>query len=163
MRCPLLNSVVGSFRFLHKVEVLTTWSSFPAQPISIRKSTIEKIKPINLCAPREFLKKCLPCLIIIQSCYFDYGGFSRRPCWRAETMKQFCMKIDLISQGRENVLFLPSNMTAMTSHANASRRPCWRAKTMKQFCMKIDLISRKCIVFALQRGSNDVTWKCSIE
>ena len=27
------------------------------------------------------------------------------------------MKIDLISQGRENVLFLPSNMAAMTSHA----------------------------------------------
>ena len=32
-------------------------------------------------------------------------GFSRQPCWRAETMKQFCMKIDLISQRRENVLF----------------------------------------------------------
>ena len=34
-------------------------------------------------------------------------------------MKQFCMKIDLISQWRENVLFLPSNMAAMTSHENA--------------------------------------------
>ena len=34
-----------------------------------------------------------------------YRGFSWQPCWRAETMKQFCMKIDLISQGRENVLF----------------------------------------------------------
>ena len=34
-------------------------------------------------------------------------------------MKQFYMKIDLISQGRENVLFLPSNMAAMTSHENA--------------------------------------------
>ena len=45
-------------------------------------------------------------------------GFSQQPCWRAETMKQFCMKIDLISQ-RENVLFLPSNMAAMTSHENA--------------------------------------------
>ena len=39
-----------------------------------------------------------------------------RPCWRAETMKQFCIKIDIISQGRENVLFLPSNMA---SHENA--------------------------------------------
>ena len=28
-------------------------------------------------------------------------------------------KIDRISQGRENVLFLPSNMAAMTSHENA--------------------------------------------
>ena len=34
-------------------------------------------------------------------------------------MKQFCMKIDLISQERENVLFLPSNMAAMMSHENA--------------------------------------------
>ena len=48
-----------------------------------------------------------------------YRGFSRQPCWRAEAMKQFCMKIDIISQRRENVLFLPSNMAAMTSHENA--------------------------------------------
>ena len=34
-------------------------------------------------------------------------------------MKQFCMKIDLISQRRENVLFLPSNMAATTSHESA--------------------------------------------
>ena len=45
--------------------------SFPAQPISIRKAQSRK-KPINLCAPREFIQKCLPCLIIIQSCYFDF-------------------------------------------------------------------------------------------
>ena len=48
-----------------------------------------------------------------------YRGFSRRPCWRAETMKQFCMKIYLISEGRENVLFMPSSMAAMTSRQNA--------------------------------------------
>ena len=34
-------------------------------------------------------------------------------------MKQFCMKIDLISQRRENLLLLPSNMVAMRSHENA--------------------------------------------
>ena len=34
-------------------------------------------------------------------------------------LKQFCMKIDVISQGKENLLFLPSNMAAMTSHENA--------------------------------------------
>ena len=34
-------------------------------------------------------------------------------------MKHFCMKIDLIFQRRENVLFLTSNMAAMTSHENA--------------------------------------------
>ena len=34
-------------------------------------------------------------------------------------MKQFCMKIDLISLRREHVLSLPSNMAAMTSHENA--------------------------------------------
>ena len=45
-------------------------------------------------------------------------GFSRRPCWRAETMKQL-HENNLISQRRENVLFLHSNMAAMTSHENA--------------------------------------------
>ena len=40
-------------------------------------------------------------------------------------MKQFCMKIDLISQGRENVLFLPSSMAAMTSHENALYDVWW--------------------------------------
>ena len=33
-------------------------------------------------------------------------------------MKQFGIKIDLISQARGNVLFLPSSMAAMTSHEN---------------------------------------------
>ena len=51
-----------------------------------------------------------------------YRGFSRQPCWRAETMKQFCMKVDLISQRRENVLFSPSNMAAMTSQELPHRR-----------------------------------------
>ena len=54
-----------------------------------------------------------------KSSFHVYRGFPRWPCWRAETMKQFCVKINLISQGRENVLFLPSNMAAMTSHENA--------------------------------------------
>ena len=34
------------------------------------------------------------------------------------------MKIDLISQRRENVLFLSSNMAAMTSHENAIFDDC---------------------------------------
>ena len=34
-------------------------------------------------------------------------------------MKLFCMIIGLISQRRENVLFLPSDMGAITSHENA--------------------------------------------
>ena len=89
----------------------------------------------------------MTCLLICFLCCCCLNrGLLRRLWWRAETMKQFCMKIDLISQ-RENVLFLPSNMAAMTSHEmlyrGFSRRPCWRAETMKQFCMKIDLISQR--------------------
>ena len=41
----------------------------PSQSAS-KKHNQEK-KSIYLCAPREFPKNCLPCLIIIQSCYFD--------------------------------------------------------------------------------------------
>ena len=37
-----------------------------------------------------------------------YRGFSRQPHWRAETMKQFCMKIDLISHWeRKCIVFCP--------------------------------------------------------
>ena len=46
----------------------------PSQSVS--ESTIKKIKPTNLCAPREFLKKkktCLPCLTMIRSRYLDYS------------------------------------------------------------------------------------------
>ena len=67
----------------------------------------------------------------------DHRGFSWRPCWRAETIKQFCMKIDLISQRRENVLFLPSSMAAMTSHENvllAKVQLCeYRSQTLEGF------------------------------
>ena len=49
-------------------------SSLPAQPISIRKAHAVKKKvqkPLRI--SKKFLqKKCLPCLIIIQSRYFDY-------------------------------------------------------------------------------------------
>ena len=37
-------------------------------------------------------------------------------------------EIDLISQGRENVLFLPSNMATMTSHENALYAECGQVK-----------------------------------
>ena len=59
------------------------WShdrSLPVQPISIRKAQSRK-QPIYLCAPREFLKKWLPCLIIKQSCYFDYRIDKRVACY----------------------------------------------------------------------------------
>ena len=41
----------------------TTWSKFPCPANQHLKST---------CAPRPFPQVCLPCLIIIQSCYCDY-------------------------------------------------------------------------------------------
>ena len=45
--------------------------SLSVQPISIQKAQSRE-KPTYLCAPREFLKMCPPCLIIIQSLLFDY-------------------------------------------------------------------------------------------
>ena len=63
-----------------------------------------------------------------------------RRAWHV--MKQFCMKIDNISQGRENVLFLLSNKAAMTSHENAlyCMAPGWsnyRNKGMKTWAPSI--------------------------
>ena len=49
-----------------------TWSEIAWSANQHPKSTVKK-KPTNLCALREFLKKmCPPCLIIMQSCFFDY-------------------------------------------------------------------------------------------
>ena len=56
-----------------------------------------------------YLKTCNRTVLYIEGFHGSHVG----------GLKQFCMKIDLISQGRENVLFLPSNMAAMTSHENA--------------------------------------------
>ena len=46
----------------------------------------------------------------------------------------FCMKIYLISQGRENVLFLPSNLAAMTSHENTPQANTSYKKNIKTYC-----------------------------
>ena len=49
------------------------WLEFLCPVNQHLKSTIKKKWPTDLCTPLEFLKKmCLPCLIIIQSFYFDY-------------------------------------------------------------------------------------------
>ena len=39
---------------------------------SVPEKHSQEKKPTNLCASREFLQLCLPCLLIIQSCYSDY-------------------------------------------------------------------------------------------
>ena len=49
----------------------TTWSEFVWPANQHPKSTTKKQKPTNLCAPPEFLRMCRPCLITIQSCYFE--------------------------------------------------------------------------------------------
>ena len=63
-------------------------------------------------------------------------------------MKQFCMKIDLISQGRENVLFLPSNMAAVTSHENSLYIP-----QAQVYCYES---------YELSEPSNKFTWSCGL-
>ena len=43
----------------------------------------------------------------------------------AEKMKRFCMKMDLISQGSENVLFLPSNPVRAGAQGIVGRNVCF--------------------------------------
>ena len=58
----------------------STWSELACPANQHPKSTIKK-KPTNLCAPYEFIKQmCPPCLIIIQSCYFDYRILKQTFC-----------------------------------------------------------------------------------
>ena len=55
--------------YSNNYQVQSEFVDLPSQSAS-KKHSQEK-KPTNLCAPRAFIKTCLPCLIIIQSCYFD--------------------------------------------------------------------------------------------
>ena len=81
----------------------------------------------------------------------QYRGFSRRPCWRAETMKSFAWK---------TVLLLSSNMAAMTSHENTlftcaffcwscHRRPrmFWHGLTWSNFSFHV-----WCVFFSFLQG-----------
>ena len=55
---------------------------------------------------RWLTKRCVSAIIQISAMNLKLlyasrnRGFSRRPCWRAETMKQFCMKIILFPRGQ---------------------------------------------------------------
>ena len=70
-----MNYPTQQYTTLHYTTVHCTapcdWS-LAAQLISFRKAQSRKKKPTYLCALREFPQKCLPCLIIMQSCYCDY-------------------------------------------------------------------------------------------
>ena len=52
--------------------IASVWCSSPAQPISIRKAQSRRKAHKPLRTSWISHKLCLPCLIIIQSCYFDY-------------------------------------------------------------------------------------------
>ena len=76
-------------------------------------------------------------------------------------MKQFCMKIDLISQGRENVLCLPSNMAAMTSHENTLYTNKASSTVPKQSISLAIQISRDQFEFVCSGGVVVVVVICS--
>ena len=44
---------------------------------------------------------------------FCYRGFARQPCCMAGTMKMFCIRKNIFSHGKKNLLFLPCNMAAV--------------------------------------------------
>jgi len=48
-----------------------------------------------------------------------YRGFARQPCCMAGTMKIFCIRKNLFSLGKKNLLFLPCNMAAMQNLYNS--------------------------------------------
>ena len=50
--------------------------------------------------------------------------FAWQPCWMAETKTFFGIKIDFISQRREIVLFLPSNMATVQTLYNIINSCC---------------------------------------
>ena len=44
---------------------------------------------------------------------FPYRGFARQPCCMAGKMKMFCIRKNICSHRKKNLLFLPCNMAAV--------------------------------------------------
>ena len=94
----------------------------PAQPISTRKAKWREIKPTNLCAPREFLKKCLSCLIIVQSCYFDYRINKHFRCSRCVIFRALFTWSQRTTRAKDHRLFI-----LITHKSTRSENPItWR-------------------------------------
>ena len=66
-RCKGKNSCAVLYR-----GILIMWSDFACPANQHPKSTIKKKSPETFAHLENFSKMCLPCLIIIRSCYFDY-------------------------------------------------------------------------------------------
>ena len=45
-----------------------------------------------------------------------FRGLARQPCCMAGTMKMFCIRENIFSHRKKNLLFLPCNMTAVQNH-----------------------------------------------
>ena len=72
--------------------VLTTW--LPAQqPISIQKAQSRKKSPQTFAHFVNLSKMCLPCLIIMQSCYFDYTIDTPLACSRCVICVSCCVHL----------------------------------------------------------------------
>ena len=62
--------------------VVSLWLEFARPANQHPKRTIKKKGPQTFAHLVGFLKKCLPCLIITQSCYFDYRINKPFACFR---------------------------------------------------------------------------------
>ena len=62
--------------------VVSMWLEFARPANQHPKRTIKKKGPQTFAHLVGFLKKCLPCLIITQSCYFDYRINKPFACFR---------------------------------------------------------------------------------
>ena len=98
-------------RIYHLRVPYSMWPKFAWWANQHPKSTVKKKKPTNLCAPRELLKKmCLPCLIIVQSCYFGYTMNKPFACSAFRALFTWSWRITRAKDHRLFLSWLPTNL-----------------------------------------------------
>ena len=60
-------------------------------------------------------------------------GFARQPCCMAGTMKMFCIRKNIRTHGKKNLLFLPCNMAAVQNLCSLGDHDSYENITLKYY------------------------------
>ena len=123
-RIPTVNLLFDFLTFCLKTKVENNKVHFKSQA----HANIQQI--FNKCYNRvgvRMRRKGLSCIVCgqhlhsLSSQFLVCNHVTRRPCWwsiQKKFLRKICIKTEFISQRRETLLFLTTNMAAVTSLAN---------------------------------------------
>ena len=96
-----------------------------AQPISIGKSRSRKKSPWTFAHLENFSKMCPPCLIFLQSCYFDYKWTNISSALRSGALSR---NLDVVRAQRIMSFLLNYPQINTVGKSDHMMIQCWRRK-----------------------------------